>query len=114
MSELKPRTIKLQCPSASKMVEMVVWDDERVDLGSIARALGLDPPTVRLNGRFISTGLGFVALSVTWKSLLSFFASKGLSAQDIVVHGKLSKVGTKSKFTILTCFIHKSDHSTKK
>lgn len=96
----KPKTIKLFCPSVSKLVPFVAWDDQKLDLGSIARAFGLDPSTVKLNGHFISRGLDLVSSSVTWRSLLSFFSSKGLSTGTddkgaLIVDGKLCKVGTK-------------------
>ncbi|XP_021274480.1 uncharacterized protein LOC110409456 isoform X1 [Herrania umbratica] len=96
----KPTTIKLFCPSVSKLVPFVVWDGQKLDLGSIARAFGLDPSTVKLNGHFISRGVDLVSPSVTWRSLLSFFSSKGLSTgtddkSALIVDGKLCKVGTK-------------------
>ncbi|XVE72740.1 hypothetical protein DITRI_Ditri11bG0062900 [Diplodiscus trichospermus] len=96
----KPRTIKLFCPSVSKLVQIVAWDGQKLDLGSIARAFGLDPSTVKLNGHFISRGVDLVSSSVTWRSLLSFFSSKGLSTGTddkgaLIVDGKLCKVGTK-------------------
>ncbi|XP_022771484.1 uncharacterized protein LOC111314409 isoform X1 [Durio zibethinus] len=96
----KPRTIKLFCPSVSKLVRFVAWDGQKLDLGSIARAFGLDPSTVKLNGHFISRGVDLVSSSVTWRSLLSFFSSKGLSTGTdekgaLIVDGKLCKVGTK-------------------
>ena len=99
----KPRTIKLFCPSVSKLVRFVTWDGQKLDLGSIARAFGLDPSTVKLNGHFISRGVDLVSSSVTWRSLLSFFSSKGLSTGTdekgtLIVDGKLCKVGTKSKY----------------
>lgn len=95
-----PRTIKLFCPSVSKLIQFVAWDDQRLDLGSIARAFGLDPPTVKLNGHFISRGFDLVSSSVTWSSLLRFFSAKGLSTgkddkDALIVDGKLSKVGSK-------------------
>ncbi|OMO86864.1 hypothetical protein CCACVL1_09412 [Corchorus capsularis] len=97
--ENKARTIKLFCPSASKLVPMVAWDAQKLDLGSIARAFGLDPSTVKLNGHFISRGKDLVSSSVTWRSLLSFFSSKGLStgteSAALIVDGKLCKLGTK-------------------
>lgn len=104
MAENKARrTIKLFCPSVAKTVSLLVWEEQRLDLGSIARTFGLDPPTLKLNGHFISRGLDLIASSVTWKSLLSFFSAKGLSTGEndsspIVVDGKLCKVGTKRKF----------------
>ncbi|ONH92863.1 hypothetical protein PRUPE_8G200700 [Prunus persica] len=101
MAENKARRpIKLFCPSVAKTVSLFVWEEQRLDLGSIARTFGLDPPTLKLNGHFISRGLDLIASSVTWKSLLSFFSAKGLSTGEndsnpIVVDGKLCKVGTK-------------------
>ncbi|XVF72259.1 hypothetical protein PTKIN_Ptkin12aG0105800 [Pterospermum kingtungense] len=96
----KPRTIKLFCPSVSKLVRFVAWDGQKLDLGSIARAFGLDPSTVKLNGHFISRGVDLVSSSVTWRSLLFFFSSKGLSTGTdekgaLIVDGKLCRVGTK-------------------
>ncbi|XVF32179.1 hypothetical protein REPUB_Repub17cG0059600 [Reevesia pubescens] len=101
-NEEKPRTIKLFCPSVSKLVRFVAWDGTKLDLGSIARAFELDPSTVKLNGHFISRGVDLVSSSVTWRSLLSFFSSKDLSTGTddddkgaLIVDGKLCKVGTK-------------------
>ncbi|KAL7263930.1 hypothetical protein ACSBR1_001979 [Camellia fascicularis] len=98
----RKRSVKLLCPSLSKkaVVPFVVWDDERLDLGSIARTFGLDPWTLKLNGHFVSRGVDLIALSVTWKSLLSFFSSRGLStgatdSDPLIVHGHLSKLPTK-------------------
>ncbi|KAL2319264.1 hypothetical protein Fmac_028233 [Flemingia macrophylla] len=93
--------IKLVCPSASlslslsktKVTQVVAWAHQKIDLGSISRAFGLDPSTVRLNGHFISRGVDLVASSVTWHSLLSFFSSKGFAtASAILVTGKLCKL----------------------
>lgn len=88
--------ILLLCPSLSnsKSVELVTCDDEKVDLGSIAKAFGLDPSTLRLNGYFISRGVDLISSSVTWNSLLSFFSSRSLSTgksnhDAIVVTGKV-------------------------
>ncbi|XP_024954503.2 uncharacterized protein LOC102611090 isoform X2 [Citrus sinensis] len=95
-----PRTIKLFCPSVSNLIQFVAWDEQRLDLGSIARAFGLDPSTVKLNGHFISRGFDFVSSSVTWRPLIKFFSAKGLSTgkddkDALIVDGKLSKVGSK-------------------
>ncbi|KAI4354347.1 hypothetical protein L6164_003217 [Bauhinia variegata] len=100
MSGKEPRAIKLLCPSLSKVVQMVAWEDQKIDLGSISRAFGLEPSTLKLNGHFISRGLDLVASSVTWKSLLSFFSTKGLSTgkddlDALLVTGKLCKLGNK-------------------
>ncbi|XP_021633356.1 uncharacterized protein LOC110630256 isoform X2 [Manihot esculenta] len=94
----KPRTVKLLCPSLSKTVAFAAWDDQKLDLGSIARAFGLDPSTLKLNGHFLSRGVDLVSSSVTWRSLLRFFSSKGLSTgkddkDALIVHGKLCKSG---------------------
>ena len=102
MSGSKPKTIKMYCPSVSKIVQLVAPEEQRLDLGFIARAFGLDPSTLRLNGHFISRGVYLISSSVTWKSLISFFSTKGLSTgkdvtDPLIVDGKLSKVGTKSK-----------------
>ncbi|XP_027156257.1 uncharacterized protein LOC113757018 isoform X1 [Coffea eugenioides] len=96
------RNIKIFCPSVSKIIELVAWDEQRLDLGSIARAFGLEPNTLKLNGHFISRGVDLIACSVTWKSLLSFFSSRGLStgttdSDALIVDGKLSKLGSKRK-----------------
>ncbi|KAA8543497.1 hypothetical protein F0562_021008 [Nyssa sinensis] len=96
----RKRMIKLFCPSTSEVVPFVAWEEERLDLGSIARSFGLDQATLKLNGHFISRGVDLIASSVTWKSLLSFFSARGLStgtsdADALIVDGKLSKVGTK-------------------
>ncbi|XP_051134674.1 uncharacterized protein LOC127253910 isoform X2 [Andrographis paniculata] len=94
------RRIKLFCPSVSKIIQIIAADEQRLDLGSIARAFGLDPTTVKLNGHFISRGVDLIASSVTWKSLIGFFSSRGLStgatdSDALVVDGKLSKIGCK-------------------
>ncbi|PSS14091.1 Ribosomal RNA small subunit methyltransferase [Actinidia chinensis var. chinensis] len=96
----RKRTVKLFCPTLSKLVQFVAWDEHRLDLGSIARTFGLDPLTLKLNGHFIGRGADLVASSVTWKSLLCFFSSRGLpagssDADAISVDGKISKTGTK-------------------
>ncbi|KVI03814.1 hypothetical protein Ccrd_017892 [Cynara cardunculus var. scolymus] len=99
MSESK-RTVKLFCPSLSKAVQLVADENQRLDLGSIARSFGLEPATLKLNGHFISRGVDLIASSVTWKSLISFFSSRGLSTGTsgsgaLVIDGKLSKSGSK-------------------
>ncbi|WCJ38037.1 hypothetical protein M5689_019119 [Euphorbia peplus] len=91
----KPRTVKLLCPSLSKLVSFAAQDDHNLDLASIAKAFGLDPSTLKLNGHFISRGVDFVSSSVTWRSLLNFFSTKGLSTgrddrDALIVDGKLS------------------------
>ncbi|KAK7843114.1 hypothetical protein CFP56_012886 [Quercus suber] len=96
----KQRSIKLFCPLVSKAVWLVVWDEQRLDLGSIARTFGLDPSTLKLNGHFISRGVDFIASSVTWNSLISFFSARDFSTgknhQDaLIVDGKLTKLGSK-------------------
>ncbi|XP_023919176.2 uncharacterized protein LOC112030741 [Quercus suber] len=65
-----------------------------------ARTFGLDPSTLKLNGHFISRGVDFIASSVTWNSLISFFSARGFSTgknhQDaLIVDGKLTKLGSK-------------------
>ncbi|RAL43419.1 hypothetical protein DM860_012560 [Cuscuta australis] len=100
MAEEKKRTINLFCPSLSKLVPVVAWEDERIDLGHIARTFGIEPATLKLNGHFISRGVDLIASSVTWKSLLSFFSARGFStgashSDALTVDGKLSKLGTK-------------------
>lgn len=103
MSAKKPIAIKLLCPSLSIVVRLLVASDEqRIDLGSIAQAFGLEPSTIKLNGHFISRGVDLVASSVTWKSLLSFFSAKGLptgkdDGDALDVTGKLCKAGKKRK-----------------
>ncbi|XP_009617317.1 uncharacterized protein LOC107788251 [Nicotiana tabacum] len=96
----KKRVIKLFCPSLPKIVAIIAWEDQRLDLGFIARVFGLDPVTIKLNGHFISRGVDLIASSVTWNSLLSFFSARGLSIGDsdsraLIVEGKLSKIGSK-------------------
>ncbi|VFR02031.1 unnamed protein product [Cuscuta campestris] len=102
MAEEKKRTINLFCPSLSKLVPVVAWEDERIDLGHIARTFGIEPATLKLNGHFISRGVDLIASSVTWKSLLSFFSARGFStgashSDALTVDGKLSKLGTKNR-----------------
>lgn len=89
-------TIKLFCPSVSKIVQIIEREDQRLDLGFIARTFGLDPNTLKLNGHFISRGVDFIASSVTWKSLIGFFSARGLStggthSDALLVHGKPSR-----------------------
>lgn len=101
------RTIKLFCPSVSKIVQIIEGEDQRLDLGFIARDFGLDPNTLKLNGHFISRGVDFIASSVTWKSLIGFFSARGLStggtdSDALLVHGKPSGNAPKS---MLFCFI---------
>ncbi|MBA0832154.1 hypothetical protein Goarm_016561 [Gossypium armourianum] len=97
----KPKTIQLFCPSVSKLIRFVAWDSQKLDIGSISRMFGLDPLSVKLNGHFISRGVDLVSSSVTWRSLLSFFSSKGLCTGTdghkgaLIVDGKLCKVGSK-------------------
>lgn len=98
----KPRTVKLFSPSLSKLVQLVAWDEQRLDFGSIAGPFGLDPSTVKLNGHFISRGMDLVSTSVTWRSLLKFFSAKGLPTgkddqEALIVDGKFCKLGSKSK-----------------
>ncbi|KAM1031730.1 hypothetical protein ACFX13_036254 [Malus domestica] len=100
MSENRVRTIKLRCPSAAKTASFAAQEEQKLDLGSIARAFGVDPQTLKLNGHFIGRGSDLIASSVTWKSLLSFFFTKRLptgedDANPIVVDGKLCRAGTK-------------------
>lgn len=97
-----PGTVKLHCPLLSKTVPFEAREEQRLDLGSIARAFGLEPWSVRLNGHFISRGIDLISSSVTWRSLLRFFSSKGLSTgkddgEPLVVDGKLLTAGNKSK-----------------
>uniref|UniRef100_A0A7N2MLX8 Uncharacterized protein n=1 Tax=Quercus lobata TaxID=97700 RepID=A0A7N2MLX8_QUELO len=92
----KQRSVKLFCTLVSK----AVWEEQRLDLGSITRTFGLDPSTLKLNGHFISIGVDFIASSVTWNSLISFFSVRGFSTgknhQDaLIVDGKLTKLGSK-------------------
>lgn len=101
----------------SKLVQWPTWEEERLDLGSIARAFGLDPATLKLNGHYISRGVDLVSHSVTWRSLLSFFSAKGLpNGKDersaLIVDGKLSKVGSKRTHdsqSALNTIHHKSE-----
>lgn len=103
------RRIKLLCPSLRKIVQISAWNEQKLDLGSIARLFGLDPNTLKLNGHFISRGLDLVASSVTWKSLIGFFSARGLStgatdSDALLVDGKLSKIGSKSFFFFFFLF----------
>lgn len=75
-----------------KLATLFIAGDRGVDLGAVGRALRLEPSTVRLNGHFLSRSPDFVS-SVTWGSLISFFASRGFpsgsSGSDaVVVQGK--------------------------
>ncbi|KAL1544601.1 hypothetical protein AAHA92_21429 [Salvia divinorum] len=86
------RRIKLLCPSLPKAIEIVAVDDHKLDLGSIARAFGLDPNTLKLNGYFIATSPDHIASSLTWNSLIAFFTARGLpaGAAPLLVHGKIA------------------------
>ncbi|KAL5711680.1 hypothetical protein ACHQM5_013939 [Ranunculus cassubicifolius] len=101
-SSSSSRVIKLLCPSISKknIVELTVWDDQRLDLGLISHTFGLDPASVKLNKHLISKGADFISTSITWRSLLSYFASRGFPTgldqhHPLIVQGKLCKSGTK-------------------
>lgn len=99
------KTIRLYCPSVSKIAQIMACEEQKLDLGTIARIFGLEPSTLKINGHFISRGVDLVASSVTWKSLFSFFSSRGLStgvhgSDALVVDGKLSKSGTKRMLSL--------------
>ncbi|GJN16928.1 hypothetical protein PR202_gb03956 [Eleusine coracana subsp. coracana] len=71
---------------------IVVDGGAGVDLARVGLALGLDPASVRLNGYFLSRGPGHVSSAVTWRTLLAFFAKRGLptgadAASPVIVHG---------------------------
>ena len=85
------RRVKLYCPSLPKAIEIAAVDDQKLDLGSIARAFGLDPNTLKLNGYFIATTPDHIASSLTWNSLIRFFTARGLpsGAAPLLVHGKI-------------------------
>ncbi|XP_075519600.1 uncharacterized protein LOC142553319 [Primulina tabacum] len=115
------RTIKLFCPSVSKIVQIIEREDQRVDLGFISRAFGLDPNTLKLNGHFISRGVDFIASSVTWKSLIGFFSARGLStggtdSDALLVHGKPSRNAPKRSvdLSIQTAWCNGPDASRSK
>ncbi|MED6171431.1 hypothetical protein PIB30_040730 [Stylosanthes scabra] len=101
MSKKKAREIKLVCPSLSnKVASIVAWEENKIDLGSIAKAFGIEPSSLKLNGHFISRGVDLISSSVTWNSLISFFSSKGLSTGQnlpdaLLVTGKLTKLANK-------------------
>ncbi|KAG8081663.1 hypothetical protein GUJ93_ZPchr0019g2668 [Zizania palustris] len=95
------RTVHLRCSAASPRAEAAAEEEAAiaveggggVDLARVGRALGLDPATIRLNGYYISRGPGHVSSAVTWRSLLDFFAARGLPtgadpAAPVAVHGK--------------------------
>ncbi|OVA01630.1 hypothetical protein BVC80_9073g65 [Macleaya cordata] len=68
------RTIKLFCPSVSKLVPWVVTlEEQKLDLGSIAKTFGIEPSTLKLNG--LSTGTN--------------------DHDALIVDGKICKSGTK-------------------
>ncbi|KAF8050934.1 hypothetical protein N665_1852s0004 [Sinapis alba] len=92
------RKIRLLCPSVSKIIDWVAWNDQKLDFKSIAAAFELEPSTVKLNGHFISRENDLISSCVTWKSLLAFFSAKGLSTGALLVDGKLSRVGTKRAY----------------
>ncbi|GJM92070.1 hypothetical protein PR202_ga08497 [Eleusine coracana subsp. coracana] len=81
-------------PSQRDAAAAIVVDGSAgVDLARIGLALGLDPASVRLNGYFLSRGPGHVSSAVTWRTLLAFFAKRGMptgadAASPVIVHGK--------------------------
>ncbi|KAM7263521.1 hypothetical protein ACFE04_001204 [Oxalis oulophora] len=92
------RAIKvyLRCPSLTKLMihYVVVHEEQKLDFGSIGENFGLDPLTVKLNGHLISKGFDFISSTVTWRSLLSFFSSRGFPIGEddnkpIVVEGRV-------------------------
>ncbi|KAL5062887.1 hypothetical protein RYX36_024624 [Vicia faba] len=93
-------TLFMSSPSLpnSKIVQLVTCDDKKIDFGSIGKAFGLDPSTLKLNGYFISRGIDLLSSSLTWNSLLSFFSVKGLSTGEhdhdaLLVTGKVVNNG---------------------
>ncbi|XP_057809067.1 uncharacterized protein LOC131023531 isoform X2 [Salvia miltiorrhiza] len=87
--------IEVVCPSLSKAIQIVAVDDQKVDLGSIARPLGLDPNTLKLNGYFIARGPHHIASSLTWKSIIAFFSARRLptgaaASAALLVDGKIA------------------------
>ncbi|KAJ1286821.1 hypothetical protein BS78_03G381600 [Paspalum vaginatum] len=90
------RTVHLRRSSSSSpgdTVAIAVDGGSGVDLARVGLALGLDPASVRPNGYFLSRGPGHVCSAVTWRTLLAFFAARGLpigadAAAPIVVHGR--------------------------
>ncbi|PWA57467.1 hypothetical protein CTI12_AA408840 [Artemisia annua] len=104
-------TLTLFCPKLSRAVQLVARDDEKIDLGYIARMFGLDPKSVKLNGYFLSRGVDYVACSVTWKSLLSFFRKRGIGG--LVVDGKVLKSGYKRPHRSTKPHIEESNSSKK-
>ncbi|KAF9607506.1 hypothetical protein IFM89_036846 [Coptis chinensis] len=83
----------------SLCVEVVVLEDEKVDMGFISHFFCRDPATVKLNRHLIGNVLSSSS-SLTWKSLLSFFASRGFPTgstdnDHIIVHGMLCNSRTK-------------------
>ncbi|CAO1947037.1 unnamed protein product [Urochloa humidicola] len=96
MGSPPPRTVHLRHSSSSSpgdTVAIAVDAGSGVDLARIGLALGLDPASVRPNGYFLSRGPGHVCSAVTWRTLLNFFAKRGLptgadAATPVVVDGK--------------------------
>ncbi|CAO1942806.1 unnamed protein product [Urochloa humidicola] len=96
MGSPPPRTVHLRRSSSSSpgdTVAIAVDGSSGVDLARIGLALGLDPASVRPNGYFLSRGHGHVCSAVTWRTLLNFFAKRGLptgadAAAPVVVDGK--------------------------
>jgi hypothetical protein len=89
------QTVHIRRSSSPREAAAVIVVDGRagVDLARVGLALGLDPASVRLNGYFLSRGPGHVSSSVTWCTLLAFFAARRLptgadAAAPIAVDGK--------------------------
>uniref|UniRef100_A0A7N0T563 Uncharacterized protein n=1 Tax=Kalanchoe fedtschenkoi TaxID=63787 RepID=A0A7N0T563_KALFE len=98
------REIKLYCPSTEKLVEYVARNSDRIDLGGIAKIFGLEPATLKINGHFIGRGPDFIASSLTWRALLTFFSHRRLPAgadhrSPLLVHGNIVKKPPANKRT---------------
>lgn len=61
-TESKGRRIKLYCPYASKIAQIMAWEDQTLDLGMISRMFRIELATSKLNGHFISIEVDLIVL----------------------------------------------------
>eukprot|EP00252_Welwitschia_mirabilis_P014217 TRINITY_DN3129_c0_g1_i2.p1 TRINITY_DN3129_c0_g1~~TRINITY_DN3129_c0_g1_i2.p1 ORF type:complete len:314 (-),score=44.36 TRINITY_DN3129_c0_g1_i2:109-1050(-) len=94
MAKGKGLVLKLCSSNSDRILEFVATEDSPVDVGTISRCFRLNPMTVKFNGIYVSRSNSFISC-VTWGTLLSCFARKGLPLGDsllspVVVEGKSS------------------------
>ena len=62
------------------MLDFVVTEDAKLDVGTISRSFGLNPSSLKFNDIYVSRGPDFIS-SVTWSNLTA-------SLNPILVEGK--------------------------